>query len=368
MRIVILCHNYPPHPGGLEVMVSMLASGLGKNNEIAIITSAYGGRRGVAMEGPVRVVRLPAVHLLERLSVPYPIPFGPCLREARRLLSNADLLHAHGALYLTSIAAARASNRRKIPLVLTEHVGFVQYSSQTLNRIQRVAWRTVGRYVLLSADATVVYNQRVFDELHQRGNVKALRFIPNGVDTGHFRPLDPAERYAARARFALPMDAPLVLFAGRDSEKKNLPSVLEMPRTGFRLVVCGAERRLPEDVINLGLVPHDAMAELYGAADVLVHAASGEGFPLAVQEAIAAGLPTVLHWDPGYGGVLGRDAVLACDSLRDLSGAVHALVGDPAARARLGAIGRKWAQENWDWKKTVSAYEQVFQGLRATVR
>ncbi len=368
MRIVLLCHNYPPHPGGLEVMVRALASGLAENNEVSVITSAYAGRRGDAVEGHVRVLRLPAIHLLERLSVPYPIPLGPDLRLARRILRSADLLHAHGALYLTSLAAARERNRRAVPLVITEHVGFVQYSSGILNRIQRAAWGTLGRHALRSADAIAVCSQRVFDELQPRQDLKRLQLIPNGVDTALFHPLSPAERHAARERFGLPLGDMLVLFAGRDSEKKNLPAVLSVPRKGFRLVVCGAERRLPEDVINLGLVPHDAMAELYGAADLLVHAASGEGFPLAVQEAIATGLPTVLYWDRGYERLLSRETVLAVDSLRDLPGAIDALVRDPVTKARLSSVGRDWAQRNWSWQKTVRAYEQLYDDLRATGR
>ncbi len=360
MRVVLLCHNYLPHPGGLEVIVNELASGLALRHDVAVITSSWKGRWGAAREGAVQVVRLPAIHLLEKLSVPYPIPFGPCLMEARRLLSTADLLHAHGALYLASAAAARIRRSRGVPLVVTEHVGFVRYSSELLNRVQRIAWRTIGRYVVRSADAMTTYNLRVFDHLRQRQDVKRLLFVPNGVDTSTFHPLGAAARAAARCRFGLPGEERLVLFAGRESEKKNLPTVLAIPREGFRLVVCGAVRRLPEDVINLGLVPRDAMPELYGAVDALVHAGSGEGFPLAVQEAIATGLPTVLLWDQGYQGTLSREVVLAIDELSELAEGVRGLMGDPASRHRLGAAGREWAVENWSWARTVRSYEEIY--------
>jgi hypothetical protein len=40
------------------------------------------------------------------MGIPYPIPIGGGLRDAMRSLTSADLLHAHGALYATSIHAA----------------------------------------------------------------------------------------------------------------------------------------------------------------------------------------------------------------------------------------------------------------------
>lgn len=364
----MLCHNYHPHSGGVEVVVQELASELALRHDVAVITTAWGGRWGAGWEGAVQVVRLPAIHLLEKLGVPYPIPCGPFLLEAHRLMSTADLLHAHGALYLTSAAAARTRRRRGVPLVVTEHVGFVRYSSELLNRIQRIAWRTLGHYVMRSADVVTACSQRVYEELRQRQDVQRLHFVPNGVDTKRFRPFASTEREAARARFGLPAEECLVLFAGRESEKKNLPAVLAIPRQGFRLVVCGAVRRLPDDVINLGLVPSGAMPDLYGAADALVHAASGEGFPLAVQEAIAAGLPVVLAWDQGYERILGRDVVLAVDALSDLAGTVRGLVGDSATRARLGAVGREWAVRNWSWGTSVRAYEEIYSACRGAGR
>ena len=42
MRLGILCHNYPPHPGGLEVMVRTVATQLARRgHQVTVMTSQY---------------------------------------------------------------------------------------------------------------------------------------------------------------------------------------------------------------------------------------------------------------------------------------------------------------------------------------
>jgi D-inositol-3-phosphate glycosyltransferase len=215
----------------------------------------------------------------------------------------------------------------------------------------------------------VTYNSRVQRWLQTRYAGKDVRFIGNGVDTVSFRPRSPADRTRLRRSFGLPDDRPLVLFAARASEKKNLDDVLEITRDEFHLVVCGAERGLKRDgLTDLGVVPYARMAELFGCVDAMVHASTGEGFPLAVQEALAAGVPLALLWDPGYAGSLDRSVVAACDTIDALGPAVRALATDDVLRARLSRAGRAWTESEWSWDATVAAYEQLYLDVTNTTR
>jgi len=364
MRVAMVCHNYLPHPGGLEVIVRNLARHLAREHRVALITTAWDGVQGVASEDGVEVHRLPAFHFTERWSVPYPIPKGPGLAAAIRTLAGADVLHAHGSLYLTSAMAAAVSRMKKIPLVVTEHVGFVSYASAATNAVQRIAWRLMGSPVLRTSSAVTTYNERVAAWLRERFPRRPPPHnIPNGVDASRFRRSTDEERRRNRAAFGLPQEVPLLLFAGRHSVKKNLDFVLRIPRPSFHLVVCGDRRDLRGDrVIDLGLLPHDEMPRLYGCADLLVHAATGEGFPLVVQEALSSGLPAAVLWDPGYAASIDRDAVAACDSLDDLAGEVLALIANPHRRAELSRRGLEHARKRWSWEATARSYARLYRG------
>jgi glycosyltransferase involved in cell wall biosynthesis len=360
----MLCHYYPPHPGGIEIVVWNLAHALASAHEVTIVTSAIGGEVGTTVEDGITVVRTPAFNPTERFGIPYPFPSGSGLSNAIDALASADVIHAHGALYSGSINAARLARAGKVPLVVTEHVGFVQYPSRLVNAVESAAWKMVGDRVIASTNVLVTINGRIQRWLEARYPRTDIRFVGNGVDTRRFHPRKAAEQAELRKSLGLPEGKPLVLFAGRDSDKKNLDAVLEMPRDDVHLVICGAQRGLKADgLTDLGIIRYDTMPKLFGAVDVMVQASTGEGFPLVVQEALASGVAIAILWDPGYAASLDRSVVAACDSVDELAGAVKSLATNAALRQRLSRDGRAWAERTWSWDATARAYELIYEEL-----
>jgi D-inositol-3-phosphate glycosyltransferase len=189
-----------------------------------------------------------------------------------------------------------------------------------------------------------------------------VRYVGHGVDLVRFHRRSPEERRALRRSFGLPENGVTGLFVGRDADKKNIGAVLDAPRDGYVLVVCGAERNLQAaNLVDLGIVPYERMPDLFGCMDFMVHAASGEGFPLAVQEAIASGVPVALLWDEGYERWMPREVVAACDRLQDVASEMVQLAGDSMRRDVLARAGRDWASRHWSWAATVAAYEQIYE-------
>ncbi|HEU5258361.1 MAG TPA: glycosyltransferase family 4 protein [Vicinamibacterales bacterium] len=359
MRIGIVTHNYPPHLGGLETIVHELTRGFARRHDVIVVSTAWQGRSGVTIEDGATVHRLPAWHGAEARGVPYAMPLGPGVMRAIVALRSCDVLHAHGSLYFTTLLALVA-RRRRVPLFLTEHVGFVRYPSPVLNAVQQVAWAFIGAPVVRRSAKVIAYNSRVHEWIAAGFGDRTVTFISNGVDTVRFHPRSAEERRTARARLGLPEGDVLALFVGRAAQKKNLDAVLEFSAKEYGLVVCGADRTLGPDVHDLGAVPYAAMPDVFAAADFLLHAATGEGFPVSVQEAMSSGLPVTILWDEGYAGSVDRNAVVAVASLEELRQAAVRLAIAPGLREEFGCRSREYALRNWSWDSTVERHLDLF--------
>lgn len=361
----MFCHYCLPHLGGVETVVEQLCSRLAARHQVTLVSSAWGGRSGEERRGALTTWRLPAFHASEGVGVPYPVLTpGPLVRAALAAVGSADVCHAHGALYHHTILARRTARRLAVPLILTEHVGWVPYPAVTLRAVQGAAWSLVGDATLAQAAAVVALNERVQGWLAARVAGCQPELISNGVDLARFSPCDERGQASARAAFGLPLRGVLGLMVGRDAPKKNRGPLLATPRHGWTLVLAGAPRAVTgPGVIDLGALAADQMPSLYRACDFLVHVAEGEGFPLAVQEAMATGLPVAILWDLGYSTTLAREIV---DGRSDVPATVRAadeLAADTSRRIAAGAKALAWARDHWTWEATVSAYETIYTRL-----
>jgi glycosyltransferase involved in cell wall biosynthesis len=136
-------------------------------------------------------------------------------------------------------------------------------------------------------------------------SVEELRVLPNGVDLAAF---SPGDRPEARRSLALPANGHVLLTTGerlRTNEFKDLDMTLravgqaaESIGEEITLLVLGdtgPEQRLGKSTIRY--VPYqlesDVVARHYQSADLYLHAARADTFPLSVLEALACGTPVV---------------------------------------------------------------------------
>lgn len=342
--------------GGAEMMLWKLLGGTDRSLwDPAVISLRDRG----TMAEPIEALGVPVHCLGVQASVPTPAAVGRLRRSIQALAP--ELLQ--GWMYHGNLAALVAGRWTPDAAVLWN----VRHS---VDDLRNEKWLTAA-LIRLGAPfsrrtAGIIYNSRTSARQHEMLGYSADRttVIPNGFDVTRFRPV-PGAGPALRKRLGVPDTTFLVGVVARYHPMKDYPNFLLAAaelrqRHDVRFVLAGrmvdaANPELAGPIERLGL--RDVVHLLGEVADVPVLTAGldvacsasawGEGFPNAIGEAMACGVPCVVTdigdsaWVVGDTGrvVPPRDAsglARAAAELLELPGITRAALG-AAARARVVA-------------------------------
>ncbi|HYB74035.1 MAG TPA: glycosyltransferase family 4 protein [Candidatus Sulfotelmatobacter sp.] len=364
MRLLLLCHEYPPAGGGAGWATHQIAWHLGaRGHAVTLLTARHARRPQPPPDLPYRLVEVGwAQRSTSGGSAGAWLDFMQA--GSRGALALARAARPDAALaFLTlpaGVAAAVLSLRRGVPFVVSLRGGDVPgFFPQEYRRYHlATAWaiRAIWRRA-----AALAANSAGLRALALRAGARAVETIPNGVDLDLFRPRaegpppDPVTVLSV-GRFAPQKNnAGLLRAAAGAARKVSRPFRLELvgdgPERGSLAALAGA-LGLADRVAFLPWQPREALLARYQGAHLLALASYEEGMPNVVLEAMACGLPilgtriggTEELVSDGDNGLLvppGDEAALA--------GALAALVEDDGLRARMGArsLGRARAH-GWD--------------------
>lgn len=214
--------------------------------------------------------------------------------------------------------------------------------------------------------------QRLYGLPEQR-----IRVIGSGIDL-HAR----GDGATFRRKHNLAPEAPLLLYAGRRDESKNVPLLLAYTREyrarrriplslalmgamPLTLADAGYSPSLAEFVLDPGLLHAPHKYDAYAAADVFIQPSLYESFSIVLMEAWLQGVPTLVH--PGCAVTADHarrsGGGLACASFGEFAAALDLLLARPDLRATLGERGRAYVLETCDWAVVArSAAAFVFGG------
>jgi len=207
-----------------------------------------------------------------------------------------DVIDAH-YFYPDGVVAARLGQTLGLPVVITGRGSDLTLFPRYPSARRQIIW--AARH----ASAIITVCQALKDKCVSLGmDEKRIRVLRNGVDLKMF---SPQPRDAARQR--LGFNGFVLLSVGGLIPRKGHHLVVEALKEldDCRLVIVGggpmrqsllalAQKLGVEDRVTLlGEVPHDRMAEIYTAADLLVLASEHEGWANVLLESMACGTPVV---------------------------------------------------------------------------
>ncbi len=302
----------------------------------------------------------------------------------RTRTTTPDLVHVNGLGFPALVAALRDGLGPAPVIVLQDHAGLAPPAGGGfMESFKRLRWKTG----LDHADAVSFTAEGLAAPWHRAGLLQQARVLDVVESSTTVRP---TPRDEARSRTGL-TGAPVVLWIGRLIAGKDPRTALagfesfRVHHPDARLVMLFQGGDLEDDVRGIvhrslllqlsvrlvGAVPHEAMGDYFGAADLFLSASHSEGSGYALLEAMACGVtPVVTAIAPHLAITGGTGTSWAVGDARACAEALtRAWAGDHAAAA---AAVRARFDEALSWgalaRRTMEAYTRLVEARQARGR
>jgi glycosyltransferase involved in cell wall biosynthesis len=335
---------------------------------------------------------IPLASLDMRKGVPAPgamLKLAALLRRSRPQICHSHMVHANllarvaRPLHWVPVLICTAHNIDEGPVRRAKSRGrhAVLHTLGEGSRSREVAYRLTDPFCDLTTNVSRAAVERYIAV--RAAPRRKIRFVPNGIDTGRFRP-DPAAR--ERLRRTLGVGERFVWLAvARFQEVKDHATLIrafaelgrDHPEAVLLLVGQGRlEAEIRAQVASFGLTERvwflgvrSDVPDLMNAADGYVMSSVYEGMPIVLLEAEAVGLP-----------VVATDSGLDREVLRDGENGFMVPIRDPAAlaramvrvielpaiqRARMSEAGRRQVEDQLSLARVLDQWEELYKELLA---
>jgi glycosyltransferase involved in cell wall biosynthesis len=350
---------------------------LALSKELSDFDTVLVAGRPTAIEGELRDPDVP-VQYAPLVRAVRPATDVAAFRHLRRVVKNAGpvIVHTHMAKAgaLGRLAALTVRPRPRTVHTFHGHV-LDGYFSAPVQRAFIEAERQLAR----ATDVLLAISPRVRDSLLDLGIGRAeqYRVASLGIDLTPYV-ASHAHCGSFRSELGLPQDAPLVGMVGRLVPIKDGATMIEAigraPAVHLAIVGDGESRpeleRLAEQRGIGGRVHfmgwRNDIAAMLGELDVVALSSRNEGTPVALIEALAAGVPVVATRVGGVADVVDDGVTGYLVSPGDpasLSRAIVRLLDEPSLGRRFGAEGRARMIARFSLARLVDEIGEIYDGL-----
>lgn len=347
-------------PGGAERMLASLAGELQRSGYPGV--AFVPARREGWLEGELANVGIPIEYI--PLRRPFSRRFAQDLAAAFR---RHNVVLAHGHEFTMAFYGAWAARLARIPHVMTMHGS--RYYAERLRRRLALRWAARASVAVTAVSHTLA--ESLCHDLWLPN--RSVTVVPNGI-----RPTTPSKD-GVRAELGLKPGARLLLAVGNlYPVKGHRDLVTALARLAERfptLHVAIAGRGDLADVLIRDARAHGVddrlhllglrsdVPDLLASADAFVLPSHSEGLPLALLEAMVAGLPIVATRVGEVPVALaegGAGLLVSPGRPEELAVAIARILTDVELARRLGTRARERAQAEFDVVAIATRYEALY--------
>ena len=287
---------------------------------------------------------------------------SPALRRAAEAdfrRARPDVIHINGLHFHSSAVGLGVARRHRIPVVTTTHLADVTAMPGRIRQASILFDRFAGKRIMAASARVVAVSQAAAEHAVALGaDPEHVSVALNGVDRKRFTRRDHGPR-TTQLRVAL-----VGRLIANKGHRLALEAIADARRRGrdVTLTIIGdgplepeARRQVAE--LGLGTSVHFVgrvtdVAERLAHVDVLLRPSYTEGLPLAVLEALAAGVPVICTDVPGNAEAV-RDGidgfVVPIGDVIALADAMVRVADDRELLEQLAVAAEKGADRfNWD--------------------
>jgi len=294
--------------------------------------------------------------------------------------TNVDIYHSHGAVNMGVFC--------RVAKILTGKKNVTKIA--TAGRISKLSTKLYGRFLLAlfkRSDAIICMTEEIQKELSDINTpAAAIRRITNGVNGNRFVPVSSKQRILWRQHWGIKDSDKLILFSSRLVPRKGLDILLNgwpviqenYPNIWLLIIGSGTdqsdstEKQMREKVnreklINVQFLGETNKLEQYlGVADLFVFPSKQEGFPNALLEAMAAGLPVVASRIGGVIDIIEENKtgiLFESGNSNDLALQISSCLARPETLKKMGKQARDYVLTQYSFEAIATQYVAVYRDL-----
>lgn len=367
MRIIHVTSYYPPHLGGMEIVVKESAERLAKKGyQVEVFTSNIGNQNR-----KIKNTKNLKIHYLWSFEFAH-TPIIPTLFFRLLLLPKNSIIHLHVAQAFTPEVVYLVSKFNNIPYIAHLHIDLGP--SGNLGFLIPFYKKYLLGHVLRNANECMAASTDYINILNKRYGVSKnkIRLVFYGIPLSLFKKQNNGLNKIKN-----------ILSVGRFTKQKNfillINSFNQVINLGFdlnlNLIGSGEEdQKIIKLINNLGLqkkvnlhgvMSWQKLSKTYYKYDLFIIPSREEAHGLVTIEAMASGLPIIASDIPGLRNAIQNNTtgILVKPTVQNFSNAIIKIVGDTELKKKLIKNGLEDVKK-YDWEKIIQKYETSYYDIK----